>query len=206
LFLLLQYGFLRQAGSAALRGQIDVAQIAADAMFGPEVGGWISILIGVLLLTGISAMIWVGPRVVRAMGDAHRLWRTFGELSTNGLPLRATWLQGGISLFLVFTSSFERVLLYSGFVLQLFTFLAVIGLLHLRTRQKKSVGYASPLFPLPQLIFLGFSAWSLAYLLINQPIESLLGLLNVVAGLAAYYFDVRAPKEVRARTPVQKKG
>lgn len=206
LFLLLQYGFLRQAGSAALRGQIDVAQIAAGAMFGPEVGGWISVLIGILLLTGISAMIWVGPRVVRAMGDAHRLWRTFGELSPNGLPLRATWLQGGISLFLVFTSSFERVLLYSGFVLQLFTFLAVIGLLYLRTRQKKSDGYASPLFPLPQLIFLGFSAWSLAYLLINQPVESLLGLLNVVAGLAAYFFDVRAPKEVRARTQVQKKG
>lgn len=194
LFLLLQYGFLRQAGSAALAGQIDVAKIAAGAMFGPQVGQVVSVLIGVLLLTGISAMIWVGPRVVRAMGDSHQLWRTFGELSKGGMPLRATWLQGGISLFLVFTSSFERVLLYSGFVLQLFTFLAVIGLLVLRHRSPQAQGYSSPLYPLPQLIFLAFSAWSLLYLLQNQPVESLLGLLNVVAGLVAYYFDVRVPE------------
>ncbi|MBC6996178.1 APC family permease [Neolewinella lacunae] len=191
LFLLLQYGFLRQAGSAALRGQIDVAQVAAEAMFGPATGQWVSVLIGVLLLTGISAMIWVGPRVVRAMGDSHQLWRTFGELTAAGIPLRATWLQGGISLFLVFTSSFERVLLYSGFVLQLFTFLAVVGLLVLRARTARSAGYSSPLYPLPQLVFLAFSAWSLGYLLVNQPLESLLGLLNVVAGLVAYFFDVR---------------
>jgi APA family basic amino acid/polyamine antiporter len=194
LFLLLQYGFLRQAGSAALTGQIDVAQIAAGAMFGERAGQMVSVLIGVLLLTGISAMIWIGPRVVRAMGDSHQLWRTFGELSKNGLPLRATWLQGGISLFLVFTSSFERVLMYSGFVLQVFTFLAVAGLLVLRLRSRKDEGYFSPLYPLPQVIFLTFSAWSLAYLLKTQPTESLLGLLNVLAGLVAYYFDVRVPK------------
>ena len=115
-------------------------------------------------------------------------------MSKNGLPLRATWLQGGISLFLVFTSSFERVLMYSGFVLQLFTFLAVAGLLVLRLRSPKDAGYSSPFYPLPQVIFLTFSAWSLAYLLKTQPTESMLGLLNVVAGLVAYYFDVRVPK------------
>ncbi|TXF91350.1 amino acid permease [Neolewinella aurantiaca] len=200
LFLLLQYGFLRQAGSEALTGQIDVAQIAAGAMFGERAGQMVSVLIGVLLLTGISAMIWVGPRVVRAMGNSHQLWRTFGELSRNGLPLRATWLQGGISLFLVFTSSFERVLMYSGFVLQLFTFLAVAGLLLLRLRSPKEAGYSSPLYPLPQLIFLAFSAWSLLYLLKHQPLESLLGLLNVVAGLVAYYFDVPSSKDQKAQT------
>ena len=198
LFLLLQYGFLRQAGAEALRGQIDVAQIAAAAMFGETVGRAVSVMIGVLLLTGISAMIWIGPRVVRAMGHRHRLWRTFGKLSWNGLPLRATWLQGIISLFLVFTSSFEQVLLYSGFVLQCFTFLAVAGLLLLRRRERALGGgagegekeiYRSPLYPLPQFVFLGFSAWSMSYLLVNQPWESLLGLLNVLAGLGAYYLD-----------------
>ena len=195
LFLLLQYGFLRQAGAAALSGQIDVARVAASAMFGPRVGQGVSVLIGVLLLTGISAMIWIGPRVVRAMGDRHQLWRTFGRPSAGGLPLRATWLQGGISLFLVFTASFERVLLYSGFVLQVFTFLAVAGLLWLRWAGPREPGffYRSPLFPLPQLVFLVFSGWSMGYLLVNQPVESLLGLLNVAAGLVAYYCDLSSP-------------
>lgn len=191
LFLLLQYAFLRQAGTAALAGQIEVGRIAAETVFGPRTGAVVSVLIGVLLLTGISAMIWVGPRVVRAMGDRHELWATFGELSPGGLPLRATWLQAGISLFLVLTASFERVLLYSGFVLQLFTFLAVVGLLVLRRRSPRSAGYVTPLYPLPQLIFLAASAWSMIYLLRTQPLESLLGLLNVAAGLGAYFFDRR---------------
>ena len=192
LFLLLQYAFLHQAGTAALSGQIDVARVAATAMFGAATGEFVSLLIGLLLLTGISAMIWIGPRVVMAMGTGHDIWRTFGKTGRRGIPLRATWLQGGISLFLVFTASFEQVLLYSGFVLQCFTFLAVFGLLVLRIRgagTQEQCPYRAPWFPLPQLVFLGFSAWSLAYLLLHQPVESLLGLLNVVAGLAAYYLD-----------------
>lgn len=186
LFLLLQYGFLRQAGTVALRGEIEVAQVAAELMVGPELGNLVSVTIGVLLLTGISAMIWVGPRVVRAMGDRHPLWRSFSTLTEGGVPLRATWLQGFISLFLVFTASFERVLLYSEFVLQIFTFLAVLGLIILRGRRQEFVGYTSPLFPVPQLIFLGFTGWSLAYLLVNNPVESALGLLNVFTGFLAY--------------------
>lgn len=191
LFILLQYAFLRQAGAAALVGQIEVGQIAAEAMFGQQAGSIISALIGVLLLAGISAMIWVGPRVVQAMGERHQIWRTFGKESLNGLPLRAIWLQSGISLFLVFTASFERVLMYSGFVLQVFTFLTVLGLLKLRWQGKTAAKWQSPLFPLAQLLFLGFSLWSMSYLLVSQPLESILGLLNVAAGALAYKLDTR---------------
>lgn len=189
LFILLQYGFLRQAGTAALSGEIDVARVAATAMLGGRWGGAVSAVIGILLLTSISAMIWVGPRVVRAMAGGHFLWRWFSMVSRTGVPVRATILQGAVSLFLVLTASFERVLLYSEFVLQLFTFLTVFGLVVLRARGGGRPGYASPLYPLPQIVFLVFSGWSLLYLLLNNPAESLLGLLNVLAGLAAYYLD-----------------
>ncbi|NJO86662.1 MAG: amino acid permease [Lewinella sp.] len=188
LFILLQYSFLRQAGGAALQGQIEVGQIAAVAMFGPSTGKLISAMIGVLLLAGISAMIWVGPRVVMAMGDRHNLWRFYGKLEANGMPLRAIWLQAGISVFLVLTASFERVLLYSGLVLQFFTFLTVLGLLKVR-RAQPIAAWRSPLYPIAQWLFLGFSAWSMVYSLISFPLESLLGLLNVGAGLIAYSLD-----------------
>lgn len=196
LFLLLQYAFLRQAGTAALVGQIEVGQIAATAMMGPQWGELVSTLIGILLLAGISAMIWVGPRVVQAMGDSHQLWRIFGKNSGGGLPIRAIWLQACLSLFLVLTASFERVLLYSGFVLQLFTFLAVLGLLKIRESEPSCTStWRSPFYPWAQLIFLGFSLWSMVYLLLNQPQESLLGLLNVGSGTLAYFLDVK--KEAR---------
>lgn len=185
LFILLQFSFLRQAGPTALSGQIEVGQVAAEAMFGPQTGQIISALIGILLLAGISAMIWVGPRVVGAMGGRHHLWRIFAKKSRRGLPLRAIWLQAGISLFLVLTASFERVLYYSGFVLQLFTILTIIGLLLLRRRHPQAA-WRSPLFPYAQYFFLAFSFYALGYLLITEPLESLLGLLNVAAGAVAY--------------------
>lgn len=187
LFVALQYAFLRQAGTAALTGQIEVGQIAAEAMFGPLAGTVISSMIGVLLLAGISAMIWVGPRVVSAMGRQHSIWRHFDRRTKSGIPLRAIWLQSTISLVLVWTSSFERVLIYSGFVLQLFSFLAVLGLLLIRSKpDRKPADWQSPFYPFAQLFFLLFSGWSMGYLLINHPLESGLGLLNVLAGALAY--------------------
>lgn len=186
LFVGLQYAFLRQAGTEALAGQIEVGQIAASAMLGPKAGQAISSLIGVLLLAGISAMIWVGPRVVNAMGSHHYIWRIFGKKNSRGIPLLAIWLQSGISIFLVLTASFERVLMYSGFVLQLFSFLAVLGLLLLRQQEKGRAAWQSPFYPMAQLLFLLFSLWSMWYLLVNFPLESGLGMLNVLAGALAY--------------------
>lgn len=186
LFVGLQYVFLRQAGAEALVGHIEVGRIAAIATLGPGAGAVVSSLIGVLLLAGISAMIWVGPRVVVAMGGRHRVWRLFSRANRGGIPLFAIWLQAAISLVLVLTASFERVLLYSGFVLQLFSFLAVLGLILLRRRRMGFAAWQSPAYPVPQLIYLAFSAWSMGFLLLNYPLESGLGLMNVASGVVAY--------------------
>jgi APA family basic amino acid/polyamine antiporter len=187
LFVLLQYVFLRQAPVDLLRGEVEIGQIVAVGMFGSTGGLIVSGLIAVLLIASISAMIWVGPRVVRKMAENFPSWRFFAADNGSGIPVRAIWLQSGISLFLILTSYFERVMLYSGFVLQLFTFLTVAGLFLLRKRQGK-FGWRSPFFPVAQLIFLAFSLWAMSYLLIDKPYESLLGLLNIVAGVIAYFW------------------
>ncbi|MEO0790524.1 MAG: amino acid permease, partial [Bacteroidota bacterium] len=150
-----------------------------------QAGQLISALIGVLLLAGISAMIWVGPRVLESMGKQYEPWRILAKRSKRGLPIRAIWLQSSISIFLVLTASFEGILYYSGFVLQLFTMLAVYGLIRLRIRKPKAA-WVSPLFPIAQWLYLAFSAYALIYMLFTEPTESLLGLLNVATGIIAY--------------------
>ncbi|MEL7377422.1 MAG: amino acid permease [Bacteroidota bacterium] len=162
LFIMLQLSFLRQAGPAELSGRVEVGQIAAQQMLGLQAGQLISALIGVLLLAGISAMIWVGPRVLESMGKQYEPWRILAKRSKRGLPIRAIWLQSSISIFLVLTASFEGILYYSGFVLQLFTMLAVYGLIRLRIRQPKAA-WVSPLFPIAQWLYLAFSAYALIY-------------------------------------------
>jgi APA family basic amino acid/polyamine antiporter len=190
LFVGLQLAFLRQAPAELLRGKVEVGQVVARVMFGDAGGRLISFLIAGLLVAGISAMIWVGSRVTRAMAGDYRTWQYFTRDNHHGIPVRAVWLQAGISVFLVVTSSFEQVLMYSGFVLQLFTVLTVFGLFRLRRQRVGDAGaYRSPAFPWLQLLFLLFNTLVLVFLLIDKPFESLLGLLNLLAGGLSFAWE-----------------
>lgn len=191
LFILLQWAFLRQATVAQLQSNVEVGQIVARIMFGTEGGRLISALIAVLLIAGISAMTWVGPRVTRTMAADYRAWQSFARDNRFGIPVRAIWLQSSISLFMVLTSSFEQVLLYSGFVLQLFTTVTVAGLFLARRRNKQRRYYPSPGYPWVQIAYLLFSMWMLVYLLIDKPYESFLGLSNLGVGALSYWWSKR---------------
>lgn len=52
---------------AELIGQIEVSAIATEKMFGESISKFFSIAISILLISGISAMVWVGPRVTSSM-------------------------------------------------------------------------------------------------------------------------------------------
>ncbi len=191
LFVFLQLAFLNQATLAQLQNKIEVGQVVADLMFGPQGGRVVSTLIALLLIAGISAMIWVGPRVTHAMANEHHIWKFFAKNNKRGIPVRAIWLQAVISLAMVVTSSFEQILLYSGFILQLFTTLTVAGLLLERRKANRHKIYRSPGYPYIQIIFLVFSIWLLAFLLYDKPRESLLGLVNILAGALSYWWNQR---------------
>lgn len=194
LFILLQWAFLRQATVAHLKNNVEVGQIVAQLMFGTEGGRLISALIALLLIAGISAMTWVGPRVTRTMASDYTVWQSFARDNRFGIPVRATWLQAFISLFMVLTSSFEQVLIYSGFVLQLFTTLTIGGLFIARRRNQEKHFYPSPAYPWIQIIYLAFSIWMLVYLLVDQPYESLMGLSNLLIGAVSYWWSMQRNK------------
>jgi APA family basic amino acid/polyamine antiporter len=188
-YVLLQLAFLNQAPVEALKGRVEVGQVAAVYMFGEQGGRIISLCIALLLISGISAMIWVGPRVTRAMADDYRIWYFLAKDNKSGVPVRAIWLQAAISIFMIITGSFEQVLIYSGFILQVFTTLTVTGLLVLRHRDPKHNAYKSPFFPWIQIIYVGISCWILVFLLIDKPLESLLGLSNLLVGGVSYFWS-----------------
>lgn len=189
LYMLLNYVFLKHNPLHAIKGQLEIGQITAVALFGDKSGELVSFGIALLLISSISAMVWAGPRVTQVMGEDHALWRWFSKKTTNKIPLRAIWLQMGITLLLLSTGTFEQVMVYSGFVLQLFAALAVAGVFVIRRKQKIKSGFRSPLFPIPQIIFLTLSLWVLLYLAYAKPLESGLGLLNLLFGFLVYKFD-----------------
>lgn len=185
LYVLLQYVFLRQAPSAALRGEVEVGQVVAEYLFGAAGGYWVSLAIAFFLISSISAMIWIGPRVSREMAEDYPLWRFLAYDNAKGIPVAAIWFQTAISIALILSGSFEAVLVYSGFVLQLSTALTVAGVFVLR-RRGMTGGYRSPGYPWLQTIFLLVSIWMMFFLLIDRPAESLLGMANLLIGGITY--------------------
>lgn len=188
LYVLLQLSFLRQVPLEILMQRVEVGHLAAESMFGPSIGNWFSVIIALLLASSLSAMVWVGPRITSSMAQDHDNWKFFRGQNKNGIPVRAIWFQAIISLGLIMTGTFEQLLLYSGFILQLFNTLTIAGVFILRYKYPHLQGYRSPVFPWLQLIFLAISLWMLVFLLIDKPLESLLGVANLAVGALTFFW------------------
>lgn len=189
LYLGLTWTFLRTTPAEQMVGQTEVGLIAARSILGDKLGGAMGALIAVLLLSTISAMIRVGPRVLKVMGEDHPSLAVLAGTSTDGIPHRAVLMQSLLSLLLVATGTFERVLVYAQFSLLACTFLAAFGVLLLRWREPalprpfKVWGH-----PLTTLLFLATTLWMMVFVVRDKPFESLMGLSTLAAGLVVYLF------------------
>jgi APA family basic amino acid/polyamine antiporter len=185
IYVLLQLVLLKHASVSQLSGQVQVADIAFGNLFGPNGALWVSLFIGVQLIATISGYAWVGPRVTYAMAKDYKLWRPLAKVNGQNIPVRAIVLNTGISLVLFVSGSFEQIMLYAGFILQLMSTVTVYSSLKI----KKQEGFKTPFKPLPQLIYLGFSIALMGYLLVDRPVESLAGIGILILGWVVYAFD-----------------
>ncbi len=189
LYVLLHLVFLKHGELDTLRGQLDVGHVFATRVFGNSGAVIINLLVAFFLVSSISAMTWVGPRVSQAMGKDYRIWAFLNRKNKKQIPVRAIWFQAGIAVTYVLTGTFESVLLYCGFILQIAALLTVAGIFVLRRRKGKEEYFRAPLFPVLPVVFVILSLWVLSYLLINQPTESLVGLLILGIGTLTYFLN-----------------
>ena len=104
------------------------------------------------------------------------------------MPYVSIIFQSIIAIVLVITSSFESLITYVGFTLNLFTFLTVFGIFILRYKHKHvETSYKTFLYPITPLLFLLIILWILINIMINRPQESLFGLGTVVLGIIFYF-------------------
>ena len=199
LYVGLNYVFLRSTPLAGLRGQVEVGFIAANSLFGAAGGRLAGAVIAALLVSTISAMIFAGPRIVQTMGEDLPALRWLAARSPTGIPVRALLLQVVITLVFILKPDFKAVLVYAGFVLNLFTFLTVLGVFVLRWRQPQLPRpYRAWGYPVTPLLFLALSAWTLVFIIKDKPTESLYGLATVASGWLVYLV---AQKFSSASTP-----
>jgi basic amino acid/polyamine antiporter, APA family len=188
IYVLFQFALLRNATVAEMDGKEEVTFIAFNNLLGSTGGKWVSVFIAIQLIATISSYLWVGPRVTHAMAKEHRLWKPLSQVNKHNIPVAAVWVHVFISVILTLTGSFEMVLLYAGFVLQLMASLTVATSLFLK-KENAATRFKSPLKPVLQIIFLLFNFGVLVFTLIDKPFESLIGIGILVVGLVVYLFD-----------------
>ena len=186
-YILFQFVLLKHASAASMTGKEEVTFVAFNNLLGGTGGKWVSAFIAIQLVATISSYLWVGPRVTYAMAREYRLWRPLATVNQHGIPVMAVWLHVLISVLLALTGSFERVLLYSGFVLQLMATLTVATSLFMPAHRPGR--FKSPLKPVLQIIFLLFNTWVLIFTIADRPVESLMGFGILAIGAIVFYFD-----------------
>ncbi len=190
LYFLLNFIFLYATPLNLLEGKIEIGFISATMIFGESGGKIMSLVITLLLVSTLSAMVWIGPRVTMVMGEDHYLLRFLSRKNKFQVPVVAIWFQAMITIILIVSSTFEQVLVYAGFVLNIFTLLSVVGVFILRI---KKTGLKRPYntwgYPLTPLFFILLSLWTLIYLLLDRTMESVLGLITVFSGFLIYYLN-----------------
>jgi len=188
LYFLLNYIFLYTTPLEEMEGKIEIGFLSATHIFGDYGGRLMALLITLLLISTVSAMIWIGPRVTMVMGEDYKLLGFLSRKNKYNVPVVAIWVQTTLTVILIVSSTFEKVLVYAGFIMNLFTLLAVIGLFVLRIKHPELPSrYKVTGYPITPLIFILLSLWTLTYLMMDRPVESILGLITVLAGLFIYY-------------------
>ena len=200
LYVCLNAVFLMTTPIKELAGQLDVAIIAGKHIFGDIGGRIVGALICLGLVSSISAMTWIGPRVAMTMGEDMPLFRLFSRRSKNNAPVPAIILQVAISNVLLLTQSFEAVLDFIQFSITFCSFFTVLGLIKMRiTHPDLPRPYRAWGYPVTPIIFLSVTLFMMYYLVVNRPLQSLGGVAMMLAGLVVYYISrpaSNAPSDV----------
>jgi APA family basic amino acid/polyamine antiporter len=190
MYVLLNFIFLRTVPIAELSGKIEIGYIFAGRVFGDTGGRLMGGIIAFLLLSSISAMVIAGPRISRVIGEDLHIFRKLGRTTSKDIPALAIVFQGVLSVAYILTSTFDQVIVFVGFTLNLFTFMTVLGVMIMRKKRPdlprpyKTIGY-----PWVPGAFLVIHVYILAYGLLYRPKESFAGLGITALGLIVYAIE-----------------
>ena len=173
------YVLFRHLSIDELSGKVEVGRLLAQKLWGDKGDLWLGWGISLAMVSSVSAMLMISPRVLSVMGEDYPPLRVFSRRNAFGAPIRALLLIVSLALAVLFLAAFDAILNYIGFLLSLFAGLTVLGLF-LRHAREKNLPWDMGLF------FLGLTTWMVINNFLNRPWESLVGLATILGGLFLY--------------------
>ena len=192
--------FLRTTPAAEMIGKQQVAVIAGAHIFGASGAKVMAAFICLGLISTVSAMMWIGPRITAAMGEDLGILAPLARRNARGIPATAILAQFAIVILLLLTATFQTAVNYIQFSLTLCSTLTVLGVFVLRWRQPNLPRpYRTWGYPVTPAIFLLVSVWMLEHMLSDPSTRppSLWGLATMALGLLVYFLSAkRSPASV----------
>lgn len=174
-----------------------IAELAARTLFGPSIAAPLSLFIGILLASMVSAFIVAGPRVLREMAREGHFPRFAARTSERlGTPAIATGIVAMFALALVWTPNFEDLLKYTSIGLATFSLITVSAVFRLRaTRPDLPRPYRVPGYPLTPLVFIVASIILILVATWDSPRVAAISFASMLAGAPLYPLTWRPAPE-----------
>ena len=161
----------------SLRGRVDFMFIPTSAPDSRWVNGLVLALVSLALLSSLSAMIMLGPRVYARMADDGYLPSCLG--SQHNSYRNAVIFQGLLALVILWLGTYKMMLTCIGYTLGISCAVTVLGLVRLKIVKNN---FSIPFWPLPPLLFLGAVISVTIYQVYYHPLASLAGAAALLPG------------------------
>lgn len=183
LYVVLNSIFVLAPPASSIRGEEQIAAIAAETIGGRGFSIFVGAVIVVSLMTSVSAMIMSGPRVYAKMADDGYLpsWFSFESQP----PKVAIWFQAAAAVAVVCVASLQSLLSYLGFTLSVSSALTV-GMIFVLRRRGEPV--RTVWYPLPPLLFVVATLATAAIAAANEWRQAAAAAITLGLGAALYPF------------------
>ena len=187
LYLLLNIAFLYSSPIADLEGKTEIGYIAAVNIFGSNGAAIVGLMLSLLLISTVSAMIIAGPRALQAIGEDFNSLSFLSKVNKSDIPENAIYFQSIISLIYIFTSSFEKIIIFAGMILALNSFLAILGVFVLRRKEPDLIRpYKTFGYPFVPAFYLIITFIMIAMAAANAPLNALSSITIIIVGVIFY--------------------
>lgn len=185
IYLLLNTLFVYALPAQEMKGVISIGGLAANNLFNRSMDQFFSLFIAAILLSAISVLTIIGPRVYYAMAESGHFFNVAKRINKANVPGNSILMQSGLAIIFVVSGTFDQIITLLSFSLGIFPILVVVGVFKLRM-EKQSV-LKIPGYPIYQLVFIIFSIIILVLAFLERPVESSIAIGVIIVGIPSYY-------------------
>ena len=173
-------------------GRLPETPLVASAVMqqarGPAGGAFIAWMVACSAFGALNGYILTGGRILYALGKDHALFHSLGAVHPRlRTPARALWINALIAVGLVFTKTFDQIMIYSTVVISVFFAMAAAGVIILRRQRPRAERpYRAWGYPWTPILFCLTMAGFIVDVCLKEPRESAFGFALLLFGLLLY--------------------